>query len=87
MERGLLEIYRFVPPPLLETFDPETIDDVDEFLGWVAKARFMQELGGGHRHPGDRASVPRVTRLPSPIVFRLYLKLEVKAENEFRVRI
>ena len=44
MERGLLEIYRFVPPPLLETFDPETIDDVDEFLGWVAKARFMQEL-------------------------------------------
>ena len=28
----------------LETFDPETIDDVDEFLGWVAKARFMQEL-------------------------------------------
>ena len=47
MERGLLEIYRFVPPPLLETFDPETIDDVDEFLGWVAKARFMQELEEG----------------------------------------
>ena len=45
MERGLLEIYRFVPPPLLETFDPETI--VDEFLGWVAKARFMQELEEG----------------------------------------
>ena len=37
MERGLLEIYRFVPPPLLETFDP----------GWVAKARFMQELEEG----------------------------------------
>ena len=54
MERGLLEIYRFVPPPLLETFDPETIDDVDEFLGWVAKARFMQELEEG---------------LPPPIVF------------------
>ena len=32
---------------LLETFDPETIDDVDEFLGWVAKARFMQELEEG----------------------------------------
>ena len=47
MERGLLEVYRFVPPPLLETFDPETIDDVDEFLGWVAKARFMQELEEG----------------------------------------
>lgn len=86
MERGLLEIYRFVPPPLLETFDPETIDDVDEFLGWVAKARFMQELEEGivagrscERSPSDD--------LPSPIVFRLYLKLEVKAENEFRVRI
>ena len=61
MERGLLEIYRFVPPPLLETFDPETIDDVDEFLGWVAKARFMQELEEGIVTPGDRASVPRVT--------------------------
>jgi hypothetical protein len=47
VERGLLEIYRFVPPPLLETFDPEMIDDVDEFLGWVAKARFMQELEEG----------------------------------------
>ena len=47
MERGLLEIYRFVPLPLLETFDPETIDDVDEFLGWVTKARFMQELEEG----------------------------------------
>lgn len=44
MERGLLEIYRFIPPPLLEGFDPEAIDDVEEFLGWVAKARFVQEL-------------------------------------------
>ena len=76
MERGLLEIYRFVPPPLLETFDPETIDDVDEFLGWVAKARFMQELEEGI-----------VTRAIVRSFFRLYLKLEVKAENEFRVRI
>lgn len=44
MERGLLEIYRYLPPPLLEGFDPETIDGLDEFLGWVAKARVAQEL-------------------------------------------
>lgn len=44
MERGLLEIYRFLPPPLLERFDPEEIDGLDEFLGWVAKARFIQAL-------------------------------------------
>lgn len=44
MERCLLEIYRFLPPPLLERFDPEEIDGLDEFLGWVAKARFIQAL-------------------------------------------
>lgn len=44
MERGLLEVYRFLPPPLLEQFDPEAIDSIDEFLGWVAKARFIQGL-------------------------------------------
>lgn len=44
MERGLLEIYRFLPPPLLEGFDPETISSMDEFLGYVAKARIVQEL-------------------------------------------
>lgn len=44
MERGLLEIYRFLPPPLLEQFDPEEIDGLDEFLGWVAKARVIQAL-------------------------------------------
>ena len=58
MERGLLEIYRFVPPPLLETFDPETIDDVDEFLGWVAQARFMQELEVGIVTRGTLARSP-----------------------------
>ena len=47
MERGLLGIYRIVPPPLFATFAPVTIDDGDEFLGWVAKARFMQELEEG----------------------------------------
>jgi len=46
VERGLLEIYRFVPPPLLETFDPETTTTSTTF-GWVAKARFMQELEEG----------------------------------------
>lgn len=47
MERGLLEIYRFLPPPLLERFDPETVCDLDEFLGLVAKARIVQELEEG----------------------------------------
>ena len=46
VESGLLEIYRFLPPALLEDFDIEE-NDVDEFLGWVAKARFMQELEEG----------------------------------------
>lgn len=41
--RGLLEIYRFVPPPLLEGFDPEKAD-LDEFLDYLAKARVVQEL-------------------------------------------
>ena len=44
VERGLIEIYRFLPPPLLEHFDPDTIDTIDDFIGWVAKARFAQEL-------------------------------------------
>ena len=39
-----MEIYRFLPPSLLEGFDPETLDDFDEFLGFVAKARVVQEL-------------------------------------------
>ena len=44
VERGLLEIYRFLPPSLLEGFDPEAISDMDEFLGYVARARVIQEL-------------------------------------------
>ena len=44
MDRGLLEIYRFLPPPLLEKFDPETISNFDEFIEYVAKARVIQEL-------------------------------------------
>ena len=47
MDSGLLEIYHFIPPPLLEAFDPEAIDDIDEFLDWVAKARYIQELEEG----------------------------------------
>jgi len=39
-----LEIYRFLPPSLLEKFDPEAIDDFNSFLGYVAKARYIQEL-------------------------------------------
>lgn len=44
MERGLLEIYRFLPPPLLEDFDPKELDDFDRFLDYVAMARVAQEL-------------------------------------------
>lgn len=44
IETGLLEIYRFLPPPLLEKFDPEAIGSVGEFLDYVAKARIVQEM-------------------------------------------
>jgi len=44
VESSLLEIYRYVPPPLLEHFDPETIDDFGELLDYLAKARFIQRL-------------------------------------------
>ena len=44
IETGLLEIYRFLPPPLLEQFDPEAISDIGEFLDYVAKARVVQEI-------------------------------------------
>ena len=43
----MLEIYRFLPPPLLEDFDPEAVDGLDEFLEWVAKARYIQEVEEG----------------------------------------
>lgn len=43
VESGLLEIYRFLPPALLEDFDIEAIG-LDEFLRYVAKARYIQEL-------------------------------------------
>lgn len=41
--RGLLEIYRFLPPPLLEKFDPETVS-FDDFLDYLAQARVAQKL-------------------------------------------
>lgn len=44
-EPGLTEIYRFLPLSLLEGFDPETLDNSDEFLGLIAKARVVQEFG------------------------------------------
>ena len=43
VESGLLEIYRFLPPALLEDFDIEEIG-LDESLRYVAKARYIQEL-------------------------------------------
>lgn len=46
VERGLLEIYRFVPSPLLEGFDPERAG-LEEFLDQLARARFLQEVEEG----------------------------------------
>ena len=46
VETGLLEIHRFLPPALLEGFDIEEIG-LDEFLRYVAKARYIQELEEG----------------------------------------
>lgn len=43
LDLGKIEICRFLPPPLLEGFDPETLD-VNEFLDYVAKARVVEEL-------------------------------------------
>ena len=43
VEAGLLEIHRFLPPALLEDFDIEEIG-LDEFLRYVAKARYIQEI-------------------------------------------
>lgn len=46
VEAGLLEIHHFLPPALLEGFDIEAIG-LDEFLRYVAKARYIQELEEG----------------------------------------
>lgn len=46
VDTALLEIHRFVPPALLESFDPEHMD-IDELLEWVARARYVQELEEG----------------------------------------
>lgn len=39
-----MEIYRFLPPPLLEGFDPEKVDELDEFLDLLAKARVVEDI-------------------------------------------
>lgn len=46
MEAGLLEVYRFLPPALLEGFDIEKLD-LDEFIRYIAKARYIQEIEEG----------------------------------------
>lgn len=46
MEAGLLEIHRFLPPACLEGFDIETMD-MDEFIGYIAKARYIEHLEEG----------------------------------------
>ena len=43
VELGMLEITRFLPPPLLEGLDPETME-TEDFLRLIAKARVVQEL-------------------------------------------
>ena len=40
---GTLEIYRFVPPALLEGLDIDHME-TSEFLGLLAKARYIQEV-------------------------------------------
>ena len=62
-ESALLEIYRYVPPSLLERFDPEMIDDFGELLDYLAKARFIQQLEQDIVRPGDlRGLLPGLTR-------------------------
>ncbi|WP_270815167.1 hypothetical protein [Hungatella effluvii] len=39
----MLEIMTFLPPALLEGIPFEELD-IDEFLGWLAKARYIQEI-------------------------------------------
>ncbi|PWM25661.1 MAG: hypothetical protein DBX48_06360 [Limosilactobacillus fermentum] len=46
VEAGLLEIYRFLPPVCLEGFDIEAID-LEEFIKYVARARYVQEIEQG----------------------------------------
>lgn len=46
MEAGLLEVYRFLPLALLEEFDIEKLD-LDEFIRYIAKARYIQEIEEG----------------------------------------
>lgn len=43
MDAGLLEIHRFLPPACLEGFDIDTIG-IEDFLRYVARARYVQEL-------------------------------------------
>ena len=42
-DAGMLEIYRFVPPALLEGKSFEDME-IDEFLGYIAKARYIQNV-------------------------------------------
>lgn len=43
MEAGLLEIHRYLPPALLEGFDLESLS-LEEFLRYIARARYIREL-------------------------------------------
>lgn len=38
-----MEIHRFLPPACLEGFDIETMD-FEDFIGYIAKARYVEKL-------------------------------------------
>lgn len=42
MDAGILEIYRYVPAALLKK--PVEDMDMEEFLGYLAKARYLEEV-------------------------------------------
>ena len=57
VEAGLLEIYRFLPPPLLEGFDPEKAE-IGEFLGH-SEGPLCSGTGKEHHRPRDLRGIRR----------------------------
>ena len=44
VDAGLLEIYRFVPPPLLERVGDPLELDLEDFVRLLAKARYLEDI-------------------------------------------
>lgn len=45
MQAGELEIYSFLPGPFLRKYEKRRDKmDVGEFIGWLAKARYLAEI-------------------------------------------